>query len=120
MSIRKNEYAVNIIVVLLLLAFSVILFFNYRNYADFSNILILISLTGLYFAITVFKFEYGILAFVFSIPLYHVIGRFYGTSRFLAIFSMFLGIFIGSLIYFIKKKEPLIKLDLKISKPVLF
>lgn len=120
MSIRKNEYVVNIIAVLLLLAFSVILFFNYRNYADFSSIIILVSLIGLFFAITVFKFEYGILAFVFFIPLYHVIGRFYGISRFLTIFSMFLGIFIGALVYYIKKRQSLIKLDLRISKPVLF
>jgi len=119
LTFSKNEFVVNIIIYLLLFLFTNILFFNYINSADYSRILILISLVGIYFSITVFNFEYGILAFIFFIPLYHVIGRFFDISRFLTIYSMFLGCMLGSIVYLMSKKDFLVKIDLKIVKPII-
>jgi len=83
------------------------------------NFFLLLAVLGIFLAITIYRFESGILFFIFSIPLYHIVAIFLGQSRFLTILFMFLGIFIGAIINMARKRQMLIDWEWEISKPIL-
>lgn len=117
MIIKKN-YIVNYLFLSVFFFLTVILFVDYFI-ADAQKAFIILMILALSSVISFFKFEISLLLFIFFIPLYHVIGRFFGVSRFFTIVSIFIGCLFGGIVYLAKKKKLLIDLNLKISAPII-
>ena len=116
--IAKKNYIASYLLLSLLLFLTVILFINYFT-LDVQNALIILVILVFFSIISFFKFEISLLLFIFFIPLYHVIGRFFNVSEFFTIVAMFIGCLFGGIFYLAKQKKLLIDLNLKISVPII-
>jgi len=102
---------------LLLLFFIVFILSNsFRD--NFLNGFVLLAVFGVFFSVTLYNLENGTLFFVFTIPLFQIIGRFYGVSRFLTIFFIFTGVIAGLIVKAVKEKRWVISWEKEITKPV--
>jgi len=115
---RRNDYIVNILFLLPVFFLTVVL---YRQcfIASVPKALMLAVVALVFFVVTLRRFEWGILLFIFFIPLYHIFGVLLYVSRFLTVFSMFLGVLLGGIIYLARRNKSLIDLNLKITMPII-
>lgn len=116
--ITKKNYITSYLFLLILIFFTVILFVNYFT-SDAQGAFVILLILAFFSIISFFKFEVSLLLFIFFIPLYHVVGRFFGVSRFFTIVSMFIGCLFGGILYLAKQKKLLINLNQKISTPII-
>jgi len=116
--ITRKNYITSYLFLLILIFFTFILFVNYFT-SDAQGAFVILLILAFFSIISFFKFEVSLLLFIFFIPLYHVVGRFFGVSRFFTIVSMFIGCLFGGILYLAKQKKLLIDLNQKISTPII-
>jgi len=102
---------------LILLFFIVFILSNV--FADnFLNGFVLLAAFGVFFSVTLYNLENGTLFFIFTVPLFHIIGRFYNVSRSLTIIFIFAGVIAGLVVKAIKEKHWVINWEKEITKPI--